>query len=227
MNNEFLNDSNNVNDNGLNTINSDANSFGPNNMEDNKPGKKSGKGKTFLLVLLISLILTAGILAGLYYTNIISFKKAEDCPAVDNNQQKCDVTQDDNEGESKELYFKNGNIIGDEQTKYNYELTQGIYDYGIWTDGFTGYQKTVSISIINPSELKTKFNFDDSYSIQSKYTLSFSKNVVDILAAYATNSIGSSGVFFFLMEDGTVEYLPIYKALSEKSVKSYGAIKDV
>ena len=217
MNNEFFN--NNVNDVNMNN--------NVNTNDSNNTVKKSGKGKTIFLVLLLSLLISGGVFAGLFYAKIITIGTPTSCPSVDNNQQKCDVNQDGNKEESKEYYFKNGNIIGDEQTKNNYELTQGIYDYGMWVEGFTGYQKTVTISIRNTNDIKTKFSLDDSYNIQSKYTLTFTKNVVDILADFATNGIGSSGVFFFLMEDGTVEYFPIYKAFSEKNIKSFGAIKDV
>lgn len=189
-----------------------------NNVENNE--KKFGKGKSILIMVFLSLIISGCILAGLYYTNIITFKTETTCPKEEKSQDNCDKKE-----KLKDLYFKNGNIIGDEQIKYNYELMQSIY--GISTKDFYGYQSGVKLSIMNIDTIKTTFQLDNNQNVKDEYNLSFSKNVVDILAGYATNGIGSSGVFFFLMEDGTVEYLPLYKAFSDDNIKSYGPIKGV
>ena len=45
-----------------------------------------------------------------------------------------------------------------------------------------------------------------------------------IISTY--NAVGNEYVMF-LMTDGTLEYIPIYKALTESEIKSYGKIKNV
>ena len=61
---------------------------------------------------------------------------------------------------------------------------------------------------------------------QKGYTLTFNKKVVDIV--YATYGIDLSyETILFLMEDGTVEFLPIDDAAIKGQIKSYGQVENI
>ena len=184
--------------------------------------KKKGKGRTVLLVLLLSIIISGGIFAILYYTNVITLtSQIQKCDNTKYNVSENNNSNKLDNNDAKYYYFKNGNVS--DQSEYNYSLTQGVD--GVYIKDFYGYQSTVKLDASRSTKKDEPLDPSiDVNSIKSEYTLSFSKNVVDILADHASNSIGESGVFLFLMEDGTVEYLPITKALRAKDVKSYGKI---
>ena len=60
-------------------------------------------------------------------------------------------------------------------------------------------------------------------------TISFSQPVVDIVIGETGQSVGGD-VLLFLLADGTVEYMPVVKALESQNFKSYGqlaGVKDV
>ena len=54
----------------------------------------------------------------------------------------------------------------------------------------------------------------------------FDKNVVDVYIGSFGHALGDD-VLFFLLEDGTVEYMPIAHALQNDTIKSYGKLNGV
>ena len=76
---------------------------------------------------------------------------------------------------------------------------------------------------INWAEAKTAYSDLKTSTSTSTYTIDFSQGVTEIFYG----AIGETYYYFFLLEDGTVDYLNIYQALSNKSFTVTGPIDDV
>lgn len=87
--------------------------------------------------------------------------------------------------------------------------------------------KTVALNV-NWNNAKEMYpELDNTMQGYKNYSITnFSKKVVNVYIFGMGQAVGSE-VLYFLMEDGTVEYMPIYKSLKEKLFKSYGKINNI
>ena len=69
-------------------------------------------------------------------------------------------------------------------------------------------------------------NITNSKKLRTVKIDNFDKNIVDIYIGSFGHALGSD-VLFFLLEDGTVEYMPIAHALQNNTIKSYGKLNGV
>ena len=84
-------------------------------------------------------------------------------------------------------------------------------------------EKTFSIKI---DWSKKPFGITGDYNSEQEYTLSFNSKIVD--AILTSNGVdGLSIRYVFLLEDGTVEYIPLYDACKDNKIMSYGKIDNV
>lgn len=129
----------------------------------------------------------------------------------------------------------------------NYDLkTDEESDYG-FSDGFGGLfvyissnRKEVRISA-NSNKLSEAFGLgwektnEDDYAYSPIDTKTFKKKVSQLLIDGIGQDTGASETILYLMEDGTVEYTPIYKELTTnwnqtdktKKFNSYGKLEGI
>ena len=109
-----------------------------------------------------------------------------------------------------------------ENVKYTPNRTAEFY-------GLTAYikdnGKTVGFNV-NGNLIKDKYPEVNITEYKEYSITNFSKKVVNVYIEGMGQGVGNE-VLYFLMEDGTVEYMPIHKALKAKEFKSYGKIENV
>lgn len=115
------------------------------------------------------------------------------------------------------------------------------YDKGLNTSDEYIYGGTISNNMLGSAEIKTDGTvslsitsdtamqyYPDVYvdGYAANIDLSFSKKVASVTVGGAGQGVGSE-TFFFLMEDGTVEYMPAHEAILNDDYRSHGALKGV
>lgn len=133
------------------------------------------------------------------------------------NDSKTNDKKEEKDSKYVSLKIEDDNCIN--SNDYNYYL----YDY---SDGMTidlEDSRTVNLKISNlDSWGLTNYNSNEqSFTINN-----FSKDIIDIRTGSIFPSLDGS-VVIFLMEDGSVEYIPLYKALESNDVRSYGKLEGV
>ncbi len=90
-------------------------------------------------------------------------------------------------------------------------------------------KKSVNIGI-NWDSVNNLYGISKPNNVQGNYsniTVSgFSSEIVDVNILGTGQAVGNE-VFLFLMKDGTVEYIPVYKSLQSNDFKSYGKIDKI
>ncbi len=217
--------------------------------EKPKP-EKSGKGSKIALVL-ISILALAGIGFGVYG---FFFKKPEEKPTentanteleseLSNLKQKYSVLQNyvkeleasgtevpeeaksavrSDVGNVLPIVIKqNGLINGGD---YNYVFSNAAHQTLAGWLVIGNDSKTVTFTSPNKEYLETNNVTYDP--IRGNNTITFDKEVADVyFGGWGQMSGGES--LFFLMKDGTVEYMPFIRALTNNDVRSYGKIDGV
>ena len=87
-------------------------------------------------------------------------------------------------------------------------------------------KKSVTLSI-NWENMKKMYQINQPNEIKGNSETvtidNFSNEIIDVCVVRLGQGIGNETILF-LMEDGTVEYIPIYRALKNKEYKSYGEL---
>ena len=84
-------------------------------------------------------------------------------------------------------------------------------------------EKTFSIKI---DWSKKPYGITGDYNGEQEYTLNFNSKITDVI--FASDRIDAySEKYIFLLEDGTVEYIPLYNACKDNKIMSYGKIDNV
>lgn len=112
-------------------------------------------------------------------------------------------------------------INTDKESTYSFSLSEEKLGT---TCTLNSDKKSVSVSF-NPNIIKMYYGIDVSSSFIE--INNFSGEVVDIYADNLGHQAAGSEVFLFLMKDGSVEYLPVKKAVESNNVKSYGKIPGI
>ena len=91
----------------------------------------------------------------------------------------------------------------------------------------TADKKTIEISI-NCEEINKLYNFNySSNNFDMPINIRFEKDVVDLcVSTLGGQSVGYE-VLIILLKDGTVEYIPLYNAIKNNNIKSYGKIEGI
>ena len=117
-----------------------------------------------------------------------------------------------------------------------YEIVKNIspnifrgYDIrGVYGKDLNEDKKSAMISC-EPSDIKKMYNIDKGSTYLNINITGFSGEILDILLdSIGHHSVGGE-VILFLMSDGTVEYVPLEKALKNggNNIKSYGKVQGV
>lgn len=196
-------------------------------MEDEKK-KKSNKVLIILIVLLVIICLGMGIYIFISKDNNKSSNdaKSNNTSSIQNNnvQDKTNKrTNTDNSVQNNIIIFDGSKSLNSSEKDYTLSC-QG--NAGIWINAT---QKELTFSF-TPSKVSQFYllSWTSSNNNVSSSTIKFAKRIIDIF--FGSMGQSSSGdTLFILLEDGTVEYIPIvhmFNHAQDTSI-SYGKINGV
>ncbi len=210
-----------------------------NNINNTSNGRKKN-GLVIVLVICIAIIIALGGYI-IYDKDVFNLSKNDPKESVNKNEDSSNKASEDNSNANNGTSNNEGS--GNQNTTTTTTNPQYPFDISKCSncDSEYTYELTVNGSFAEAtlkSDNKTVWvNIDyDTISDgghtkvnnkgQKGYTLTFNKKVVDIV--YATYGIDLSyETILFLMEDGTVEFLPIDDAAIKGQIKSYGQVENI
>lgn len=166
------------------------------------------KGIVVLLVLLILLVLGMG--GYLVYDKVLS-KEVKEEKQENITKEETVEEKNNNSINASDLVLDSSKCINQKNMVYSLSTNFDINGISIiYNNG------NVNISI-TPEIVKNSYNGINISN--SSYTVNFNKKIVDIYVDGYGQSIGYETILF-LMEDGTVEYIPFYYACNNDSFKT-------
>ena len=166
------------------------------------------KGIVVLLVLLILLVLGMG--GYLVYDKVLS-KEVKEEKQENITKEETVEEKNNNSINASDLVLDSSKCINQKNMVYSLSTNFDINGISIiYNNG------NVNISI-TPEIVKNSYNGINISN--SSYTVNFNKKIVDIYVDGYGQSIGYETILF-LMEDGTVEYIPFYYACNNNSFKT-------
>ena len=190
------------------------------------------KPKTWLHVfvgILVGLILCLGVGFVLYTQDFLQFSTSSE---EDNTNSNAEVPSEANTSEDTvvnlDFDFDSTKVINSNVDGYTLTIPDHADGINISLDD-TQMKATVSVNrnLVNQSYALGWVTATEDY-VYEPHEISFDQKVVDIF--FGGIGQGSSGdTILFLMEDGTVEYLPLKKAYAtnNKSLNSYGSLPGI
>lgn len=196
--------------------------------------EKNNKGLIITLIILI--LCLCGSVGYTVYDKVIKKETITEEKEETKKDQKVEKIEnpEDNKEEVKETTNENSNqeILKFDGTKCAKQEQCSDYEYELVN--WNAFNGEIDVSIIDGNKIHIGVNYGrikDSWGINSSetykdYTLSFDKKIekyhLDIIGQNATGAC-----MFLLMEDGSVEYIPLYDAIKDNNIKSYGKISDI
>ena len=115
-------------------------------------------------------------------------------------------------------------IEGSKDGKYYYHFIQS-YFVPISSAYLSENKKSVMVSL-NLEEINKKYALNKSRNdFNSTIELKFNTEVVDFWSGSVGGQAIGNEIILVLLKDGTVEYIPLYDAIKNNNVKSYGKIE--
>ena len=161
--------------------------------------KKKGKGLVVALVLFI--LISLGLGGYIVYDKVLTKEEVK----TESNEKKSDKKVEINKDSELVLKFDEDKVINHKDM--DYKMYETLLSMQVSTEG----ENKATISF-DKSKIYTDFGVENNANIKDSYDIEFDNEIADIFIG----GIGqdSSGTFvFFLMEDGTVQYIEVYKAL--------------
>ena len=201
-------------------------------LDEQKPNKKKGKGSVVVIVILVLIIL--GLVGYIAYDKGWGFSTKTDKETTEKGTENKDTKKDDNKGTEKTE--SKSKLVGIDLNKNLSDTKISVGDLSFDSnDGLyislDNTQKKVNYDF-NCNRVNTRYGLgwvtsNEDYSSE-KHEINFDKKVVEVF-------IGSFGhaaqgdVVLFLMEDGTVEYIPVVDSFKNHrdNPVSYGKIENV
>ncbi len=194
----------------------------------NNTKQVSGKPLKIWLVVMIVIFMLITFGLGLYLGKQLYGKEEK----KENNsvEQKNDESNKQIQKENRKThnYGVNVNANPDSDFPDVTYLPVSVSDHGV-TATLKKDLKTVSI-IVNGQEANEYFNAN--LEDQVELDILFDKEIIEVFFGYFGQAVGGEKLLF-LMKDGTVEYIPLYKVLNGKgnneltNISSYGKIEGV
>lgn len=117
-------------------------------------------------------------------------------------------------------------IEGSKDGKYYYHFIFNVFE-----PFSTAYLKEDKKSIViglNLNDINKYYGFNKtSNDFGSTIELKFDTDVVDVCSASVSSQAVGYEVLLVLLKDGTVEYVPLYEAIKNNNIKSYGKIDGI
>lgn len=188
--------------------------------------KKSKTGLHFFVGILLGIIICTGVVFAAYSLGYLTFNQAEDPEKTETNNEENNETEENVNDNS--LDFDTSKIVN--STADSYELQN--------------YNGTINVRLNDTRKMATlSFNrktLSDTYALNwdttgvvegtvEDKTITFTQGVKDVYVGGIGQDM-SGDIILFLMDDGTVEYIPVYQALSTSGVDgliSYGTLQDL
>ena len=188
--------------------------------------KKSKTGLHVFVGILLGIIICVGVVFATYSLGYLTFNQVEETEKTETNNEENNEAEE--EVSDNSLDFDASKIVNGNETQYY----------------LTNYNSTINIRLDETRQIVTLnynrkilsdtygLNWDttgmDEYTYEDKQ-LTFDKNIKDIFYG-GVGQDASGDIILFLMDDGTVEYIPVYQALSTSGIDglvSYGALQGV
>lgn len=189
--------------------------------------KKSKTGLHVFVGILLGIIICGVVVFATYELGYLTFNgKEEKVDTENDNATHNDQTEED--ATSSSLEFDTSKVVNGNGTQYY----------------LTNYNSTINIRLDETRQIVTLnynrkilsdtygLNWDttdmDEYTYEDKQ-LNFDKPIKDIFYGGVGQDV-SGDIILFLMDDGTVEYIPVYQALSTSGIDglvSYGTLQGV
>ena len=199
-----------------------------------EPKPKKRVGLAIMLVILVLLLVGGALALGYLWgnnnnsnantntaadTNIANTNSAIDC------QSSSDERTENKECNCPELAFSEDTIVNkQEDTIYRADSQGRFYSReGLAISVMSHGDKTAN-AYVDWGSLDINFVSEKTSDQPQTYEISFNSNVVDILAANFSSQAVGYEVFLFLLEDGTVEYMPLLTIHRTREVKSSGKL---
>ena len=188
--------------------------------------KKSKTGLHVFVGILLGIIICGVVVFATYSLGYLTFNQVEETEKTETNNEENNEAEE--EVSDNSLDFDASKIVNGNETQYY----------------LTNYNSTINIRLDETRQIVTLnynrkilsdtygLNWDttgmDEYTYEDKQ-LTFDKNIKDIFYG-GVGQDASGDIILFLMDDGTVEYIPVYQALSTSGIDglvSYGALQGV
>ena len=188
--------------------------------------KKSKTGLHVFVGILLGIIICGGVVFATYSLGYLTFNQVEETEKTETNNEENNEAEE--EVSDNSLDFDTSKIVN--STADSYELQN--------------YNGTIDVRLDNTRKIATlSFNrktLSDTYVLNWDTTgvvegtvedkaITFTQGVKDVYVGGIGQDM-SGDIILFLMDDGTVEYIPIYQALSTNgidSLTSYGTLPDL
>ena len=181
----------------------------------------------FITTIIASCLAVYFAIAGSSETEKLRAEVKELNSQNDKPSENSQVIEDNTQKQEQELVSQKidaSNCLNNEKSSdYNEFIGINKNVYGL--SCFLGNSNEV-ILMLDMNYFNDYFPGVSSETEMKNWNLNFDKNVVN----FAIGSFGrtnESDMLFFIMEDGTVEYMPIITAIKNNSIKSYGKLEGV
>lgn len=188
--------------------------------------KKSKTGLHIFVGILLGIIICGGVVFATYSLGYLTFNQVEETEKTETNNEENNEAEE--EVSDNSLDFDTSKIVNSPADSYELQ----------------NYNGTINVRLDNTRKIATlSFNrktLSDTYGLNwdtigvvegtvEDKTITFTQGVKDVYVGGIGQDM-SGDVILFLMDDGTVEYIPVYKALSTGGVDgltSYGTLQDL
>ena len=189
--------------------------------------KKSKTGLHVFVGILLGIIICGGVVFATYSLGYLTFTSQEEPAEVETNNESKDETAEENTSAGS-LDFDTSKITNSNADSYELQNYNGTINVRL-----DETRKLATLSF-NRKTLSDTYglNWDTTGVVEGTVedkTITFNQGIKDIYVGGIGQDM-SGDIILFLMDDGTIEYIPVYKALVTSGVDgliSYGTLQDL
>lgn len=188
--------------------------------------KKSKTGLHVFVGILLGIIICTGVVFAAYSLGYLTFNQVEETEKTETNNEENNEVEE--EVSDNSLDFDTSKIVNSTADSYELQNYNGTIDVRL-----DETRKVATLSF-NRKTLSDTYglNWDTTGVVEGTVedkTITFTQGIKDVYVGGIGQDM-SGDIILFLMDDGTVEYIPVYKALSTGGVDgltSYGTLQDL
>ena len=188
--------------------------------------KKSKTGLHVFVGILLGIIICGSVIYAAYSLDYLTFGQVEENEKAKTNNDENNESEENVDNNS--LDFDTSKIVN--STADSYELQ----NYNGTIDVILDETREIATLSFNRKTLSDTYglNWDTTGVVEGTVedkTITFTQGIKDVYVGGIGQDM-SGDIILFLMDDGTVEYIPVYKALSTGEVDgltSYGTLQDL
>lgn len=188
--------------------------------------KKSKTGLHVFVGILLGIIICTGVVFATYSLGYLTFNQVEETEKTETNNEENNEAEE--EVSDNSLDFDTSKIVNSTADSYELQNYNGTIDVRL-----DETRKVATLSF-NRKTLSDTYglNWDTTGVVEGTVedkTITFTQGIKDVYVGGIGQDM-SGDIILFLMDDGTVEYIPVYKALSTGGVDgltSYGTLQDL